>query len=259
MRCTYLTLVEDVDGLPATTENLRVVLVDSPLRVSDCGDVLDHNDVIRVLAFGCFALSTGNRRLVEQAIRINHVVNDATLADLLALELSLRAQVVTIIVTKMVVRRDRQWLDTRVYKELSEDRLELRLPGLEVITTNERLLTLGKLDNTGYESVLWRTVYERLTLEDGSDSKESRGRHLGVRGTDRSKQIVGRVVHTRDDVAVALGIGSPEYNDTVKLVLSFEATDVGTNMVKMSLFISARDNVVSASLLVGSDEVGVVD
>ena len=154
MRYTYLALVEDVDGLPPTTENLRVVLVDSPLGVSDRGDVLNHNDVIGVLAFSCFALGTGNGRFVEKVVRVNHVVDDVTLANFLALELRLSAQVVALVVTKVVIGRNEQRLDTRVHEELGEDRLELRLPGLEVIATNERLLALGKLDDTGHEHIL---------------------------------------------------------------------------------------------------------
>ena len=121
MRYTYLTLVEDVDGLPATTENLRVILVDSPLGVSDRGDILNHNDVIGVLAFSRFALGTGNGRFVKQAVGVNHVVDDATLANFLALELGLCAQVVAIVVTKVVVRRNGQRLDTCVHEELGED------------------------------------------------------------------------------------------------------------------------------------------
>ena len=58
-----------------------VVLVDGPLGVADRGDVLDHNDVIRAFALGRLALGTGNGRLVEQAVRFDHVVYDAALAS----------------------------------------------------------------------------------------------------------------------------------------------------------------------------------
>ena len=94
------------DGESATTENLRVVLVDSPLGVTDRGDILNHNDVIRVLAFSCFALGTGNKGSVERVARasVNHVVNDASLANYLALELGLYAQVVAIVATKVGCR-----------------------------------------------------------------------------------------------------------------------------------------------------------
>ena len=69
--------------------------------------------------------------------------------------------------------------DTRVHEELGEDRLELHLPRLEVISTNERLLVLGKLNDTGHEHILGGRHHKRLTLEDGSNGEEGR-RHLGV-------------------------------------------------------------------------------
>ena len=66
--------------------------------------------MIRALAIGRLALGTRNRKLVEQAVRFNHVVHDAGLANLLALQLSLRAQIVTIVITEMVAGRDGQRL-----------------------------------------------------------------------------------------------------------------------------------------------------
>ena len=178
---------------------------------------------------------------------------------LLLTSLLLCAQVVAIVATKVAVGRNEQRLDIRVHEELGEDRLELRLPVLEVIATSERLLALGKLIDTGHEHTLGGAIHERLALEDGSDGEEGRRRHLGVRGADRSKKAVGRVVHAWDDVTATLGVGSPEHDDTVQLVLSLEATDVGTDVLEISLFISTRENVVGAGPLVGGDEVGIVD
>ena len=66
---------------------------------------------------------------------------------------------------------------------------------------------------------------------------------------DRTK-LVGCVVHTRDDVTITLRVGSPEHDDTVKIVLGFEATDVSMDMLGMNL---------PAGLLVGGHEVGIID
>ena len=66
--------------------------------------------MIRVLALGRLTLGTRNRKLVEQAVRFDHVVPDTALANHHALQLSLRAEVVTIVITEMVVRRDGQQL-----------------------------------------------------------------------------------------------------------------------------------------------------
>ena len=72
----------------------------------------------------------------------------------------------------MVVGCDGQQFDTRVHKELGEYRLELRLPGLEVIITDGGLLALGELDDTTNERVLGCTVDERFALEGRSDGKQ---------------------------------------------------------------------------------------
>ena len=56
----HTLFTKNVDGLPAATKDLGVVLVDSPLGATDCRDVLGHNDVIRVLALGRLVLATRN-------------------------------------------------------------------------------------------------------------------------------------------------------------------------------------------------------
>ena len=67
--------------LPLKKISEYVVFVDGLLRVADCGDVLDHNDVIGVFALGRLALGTGNGGLVEQAVRFDHVVYNTALAS----------------------------------------------------------------------------------------------------------------------------------------------------------------------------------
>ena len=83
-------------------------------------------------------------------------------------------------------------------------------------------------------------------------------RHLKVRGPDRSKKGASCVVHIRDDVTVTLRVGSPEHDNTMKLVLGFEAMDVGTDVLEMNLLVISGNNVVSAGLLVCGNEVGVM-
>ena len=80
-----------------------------------------------------------------------------------------------------------------------------------------------------------------------------------MRGADRGKKAIGCVVHTRLDVTVTLRIGSPEHEDTVELVLGFEATDVGTDVLEMNLLVISGNKVVSASLSVGGNEIGIID
>ncbi len=257
---TDLALVEDVDGRAAAAEDLGVVLVDRALRVAHGGDVLDHDDVVGVLALADGdALRADSGRLVEQAVRVDHVVDDAALADLLAPELALGGQVVPVVVAEMVVGRDGERLDARVDEELGEDGLELGLPGLEVVAADERLLALREGDDTGDEGVLGGTVNEGLALEDGGDGEDAGRRHLRVGRLDRGEEVVGGVVDAGDQVGVALGVGSPEYDDTVEAVVLLELADIRADVVQVRLLVVAGNQVVGAGLLVRSNEVGVVD
>lgn len=68
--------------------------------------------------------------VLEQEVGRDHVVDDAALADLLALELQLHGDVMPVIVVEVAVGCDRERLNARVDEERSEDRLELRLAWL---------------------------------------------------------------------------------------------------------------------------------
>ena len=57
----------------------------------------------------------------------DHVINDGRLGDLLGPKLPLRAQVLSIIVTEMVVRRDRKGFDTGIDEEFGQDGFNLSL------------------------------------------------------------------------------------------------------------------------------------
>ena len=212
--------------------------------------------MVGVLALALLARS---RSLEQETVGIYHVVDDAALADLLALELTLSRQVLAVVVAEVVVGGDGEGLDTSVDEELGEDGLELGLAGLEVITTDEGLLALGELDGTRDKGVLGSTVDEGLVLEDGGDSEDGGGGNLRVGVLDGVQEVIGGVVDARDDIGVALGVGGPEDDNTVELVVLLELPDIGTNLIKVSLLIFAREQVVGTSFLVGSDEVGVVD
>jgi hypothetical protein len=257
---TYLAFVEDANSVTTTTEDLRVVLVDGALGVANGGDVLDNNDMV-----GMFTLSNRNAlgadlgSLVKQAISINHIVDDAALANLFTLELPLSRQVVTIIVSEMVVGGDGERLDTRVDEEFGKDRLEFGLARLQIVTSDERLMTFSEVDDTGNKGVLRSTVDKGFTFENSSDSEKGRRRNLGVRGFDRVQEVIGCIVDSRNDVAVPLSVGSPEDDDAIKVIVLLKLANIGTDVLKVSLLISTRDEIVSALLLVSSDKVGVVD
>ena len=78
--------------------------------------------MIRVLALADLdSLWTHLGRLVQQPVGVDHIIDDAALADLLALELRFRRQVATIVVAEMVIGRNGQRLDSRVDQELRQD------------------------------------------------------------------------------------------------------------------------------------------
>lgn len=257
-----LAQVGDVQTVTAAHAELGGVVVHGNLLVADRRLVLDDDAVVRVLALVRLAIGrllTGDSGLVEKVVGSTAVVDHRRLGDLLGLELALRAQVVAVIVTQMVVRGNRKRLDTCIDEELGEHRLDLGLTSFEVVTADESLVLLGKLDAAGNEGVLRSTVDVRGVLEDAGDGEDGRGRDLGVVPLNSLEEVVGRVVDAGEDLRVSLGVGSPDDNDLVEVVLALELADVGTDLVDVSSLGLAREGVVSTLLLVLSDKVGVVD
>ena len=236
------------DGVGTAEEDGGDVLIHSTLGVTDVGNILDDDSVIGVL-----------RRLVEDGVGGNHIIDDGGLGDLLGAELLLLRKVLTVIVTQVVVGNDGTRLDTSIDEEIDEDRLHLSLTRLEVITTNEDAALLSKLHDTGDEGVLGRTVDVGDTLEDRSNSEESRGRDLGLVSLDGLEQVLGSVVQTSTELREALSVSRPDDDDLVESLLLLEGADIVTEVLDDLLLVSSRDEVVGTISLVGSDEVSRVD
>lgn len=145
----------------AVEEDLRIVLVKGALVVANSRHVLDNDAVIGVLAV-----------LVQDVVGSDHVIDDVRLRDLLGSELLLRAEVHAVVVAKVVVACDGSELDTRIDHEIDKGRLHLGLSGLEVVTTDEGTVLLGKLDGTRNERVLRRSVDEGSVLKDRRNGKD---------------------------------------------------------------------------------------
>jgi hypothetical protein len=154
--------VEDANGLVTTQEDLRIVLIQSTLVISDSRHVLDHNTMVWVLAL-----------FIEDSVGSDHVIDHIGLGDFLGTELLLGAQVLAIVVTEMVVGCDGGEFDTGVDEEVDKGRLHLGLARLKVVTTNESLVLLGELDAARNKGVLGRTVDEGSAFENTSDGKDS--------------------------------------------------------------------------------------
>ena len=161
------------------------------------------------------ALGTNSRSLVEETVSVDHIVDDAALADLLALELLLSRQVVTVVIAEMVVRGDGKGLDASVDEELGEDGLELGLAGLQVVATDEGVVALSKLDDTRNKGVLGSAIDEWFTFKNGRDSEESGRGDLGVGCLNGGKEVISRVIDTGDDVTITFSIGGPEDDNAI--------------------------------------------
>ena len=250
-RCQERVLadVEQADGLVSTAEDLGVVLVQSALVVADSGHVLDDDGVVGMLLL-----------IVEDLVGSNHVVNHVGLGNLLGAELLLGAQVLAVVVAQVVVAGNRGELDTGVDQEVHKGRLHLGLARLEVITANVGTLLLGKVNSTRDEGVLGRTVDERSILQNRSHGEDSGWSNFQMTSLDGVEEVVRGVVDARDDVGVTLSVGSPHDNDLVEAIVGLELANVLLDVLDMSpASLGALNHIVGPVLLVGGDEVGVVD
>lgn len=233
----------------ATEEDLSVVLIKSTLIVANSGHVLDDNAVVGVLAL-----------LVQNVVSRDHVIHDIGLGDFLGAELLLRAQVLAVVVTKVVVAGNRGQLDTGIDKEIHQGGLHLGLARLEVIATNVGIVLLSKLNSTRNKGVLRRAIDKRCALQDTGNSKDGGRRDLLVTLLNSLEKVIGSVVDTINEVGESLSVGGPQNNHLVKVVVGLEVANVLSEVLDMShRGLGALNDVVSSVFLVGGNEVGVVD
>ena len=197
-----------------THEDLGVVLIQSTLVITNGRHVLDDDGVVRVFVL-----------LVEHTVCRNHVIDDVGLGDLLGAELLLGAQVLAIVVAKMVIGCNGSEFDTSADQEVDESRLHLGLARLEVITTNEGVVLLGKFNATSNEGVLWRAIDEWGTLKDRCNSENGGRSDLGMAVLDCLHEVISGVVDARNELGETLGVGGPLNDDLVQAVLGLEITE----------------------------------
>lgn len=82
---------------------------------------------------------------VQKPIGVDHIVDDAALVTLLALEPPLSRQVVTTVFIEMVVRCGEEGLVTCIHEELCKGEFEFGLAGR---LRSEGLATLNQFDDT---------------------------------------------------------------------------------------------------------------
>ena len=124
----------------------------------------------------------------------------------------------------MVVRGNRSKFDTGIDKEIDQRGFHLGLAGLEIVAADERLVLLGKLNCTRNKRILWRTIDERDAFLDTSDSKNSRWCNFIVANLDGGKKILSSVIDTGNDLCVTFGVGGPENDNLVEVLLCLEVT-----------------------------------
>jgi len=83
---------------------------------------------------------------IEDFIAVNHIVNNIALGDLLGSELFVRGEVLSVVVSQMVVAHDRDWLDSSSDQEIYQHTLVFGLSGFEVVSGNVDSLHLSELD-----------------------------------------------------------------------------------------------------------------
>jgi hypothetical protein len=131
-------------------------------------------------------------------------------------------------------------------QKVHEGRLHLGLARLEVVATNESIIPLDKINSTGDEGVLGRAIDERSTLEDRGNSEDGGGGNLLVALLDRLEKVLSSVVNAVDQGSETVDFhGLP---------------DILADLINMShAGLGSGKDVVGTVLLVGSNEIGVVD
>jgi hypothetical protein len=194
-------------------ENLSIVFIQGTLVVSNSWHVLDDNSVVWVFT-----------RCVEHRVSLDHIVNNIGLGDLLGSELLVRAEILAIVVTKMVVAGNGCELDTSTDQEVNKSRFHLGLSRLEIISTNKGVVLFSQLNGTWDKCVLWGTVDERSTLEDGSNGKDGRWCNFFVSVFNGLHEVLGSIVDALDELGETLSVGGPLNDDLVQTVLGLEVT-----------------------------------
>jgi hypothetical protein len=223
-------------------EDLGDVLIHSLLCVSGEWSVLDNDGVIDSLVV----------IWVQNLVGFDFVTKNTSLGNFLRSELSWFVQVLTVIVTKMVVTHAGSESETRSHEEVKHDRLELGLSGLEIGTTDEGVVVGVQFDHTFGDGVLWGTVQESDTFKGTGNGVKHRTGDWGV-VSDQSFNLGGGLQVLFVEL---LGVSSPENDNLIDGLL--EVLDVLSELVNAFL-VGTFEDVVDSITLVRSDVVWIED
>lgn len=140
-----LTHVVEHEGVLSSHEDGGEVLIHGLLGVSSEWNVLDHDLMIDLQILLSW---------VQDSVRFKDVIDATPFRNFLRSELSILIEILSVVVTEVVVADDRSALDTSTNEEIGNRRLDLCLACLEVITNHEQTLLLGEFNHTWYKGVL---------------------------------------------------------------------------------------------------------
>jgi hypothetical protein len=196
---------------------------------------------------------------VEHLVGGEDVVDAARLGLLLGLELGVGTQVLPVVVPEVVIGDDGEGLDPGPDEVVGQGGLVLGLSRLEVVSDDEDVVAPGELDDPRDQSVLGGPVDEGAAFEDRGGGENCGGGDLWVGLGYSFHQVLGCVVDSVFQLAEPFGIGGPEDDHLVTLVLELEVSDVASDHLQVRHLVVALQDVVGSVGLVGGDEVFVVD
>ncbi|KAH3669352.1 hypothetical protein OGAPHI_001473 [Ogataea philodendri] len=177
---------------------------------------------------------------------------------------ALITQVVTVVVTQVVVRGNGAGSDTGIHQELGQNRLHFGLATLEVVSSNKGVVLVSKLNKTRNKSVLRTSVDVWNILQDTGNGENGTWSNLLVVLLHSFQNVLGSVVHTFHHINVSLGVSSPQHNNFVELVGRLEVADILSDLLHVAplaggvdLAVGSVEAVVGSLVLVGSNEVWV--
>ena len=119
---------------------------------------------------------------VKNVVRLDSILKNSTLGDLLGLEALVLLEVLAVVVSQVVVTHDGGESDSGADQVVAHHGLEAGLAGFKVGTSDKGALLLGVLDDTWVESVLRASIKIKDLLFNSSHSEKNRGweRHIPV-------------------------------------------------------------------------------
>mmetsp|Transcript_35053 Transcript_35053/g.81076 ORF Transcript_35053/g.81076 Transcript_35053/m.81076 type:complete len:337 (+) Transcript_35053:911-1921(+) len=154
----------------------------------------------------------------------------------------------------MVVGDDGDGLDARRDQKVHQDALHLGLSRFEIVPRNKYFFFGGQLHDPRHEGVLWRSVDEGASLQNGRHRETRGGRHLRLVALDGGQEVLGRIVDALLYGGETLRVGRPQHDNFVEAVFFLKIANVGADVVHLFLFRSGED-VVGTFPLIRRDEV----